>query len=59
MSVITDKCTQVVASGAGRERPEIELIDIPVLKYARLLNTDLREEFLKSRGREKEEEKAC
>lgn len=38
---------QVVASGVGRERPKIKPIDVIFLKYARLLDTDLREEFLK------------
>lgn len=32
---------------------EIKLVDFIFLKYVRLLNNDLREEFVKSRGREK------
>lgn len=39
---------------------EIKHVDFIFLKYVRLLNKDLREEFVKSRGREKpEKERVC
>lgn len=44
--VLLQISVQMVASGVGRERPEIKPIDVIFLKYARLLDTDLREEFL-------------
>lgn len=53
MRVSLQISVQVVAPAVGRERPKTKLIDIILLKYARLLNTDLREEFLKLRGKEK------
>lgn len=45
--VLLQISVQVVASGVGRERPKIKPIDVIFLKYARLLDTDLRKEFLK------------